>query len=233
MVECRVSNVHKSTHLTSLPLLLYYQLLHHSPAGLFMCGCLLWAFSLWNSNWFCKWSTDVISLKTLPCNFTLKCFYWHIKKKRCSSQSVLLDNWEWTRLISVGALREQAAVSRLISSGHKAAVLVFLAGGFTRWTLRDRSWWILTPCSWASLPLRKTSLTTTCSLACFPHIISVTSFFCLCFYLWHISPHRFCLGVHFHPAVKEMKCKLDGIFFFSYCQMKRIAYCQKTKHSCC
>ncbi|KAI9516949.1 hypothetical protein NQZ68_011426 [Dissostichus eleginoides] len=45
----------------------------------------------------------------------------------------------WEMLDSVAALREQAAVSRLIRSGHKAAMLVFLAGGFTLWTLRDRS----------------------------------------------------------------------------------------------
>lgn len=38
---------------------------------------------------------------------------------------------EGTRLVSVTALREWAAVSPLISYGHKAAAPVFLAGGFT------------------------------------------------------------------------------------------------------
>lgn len=89
----------------------------------------------------------------------LKGFNRHIKNVVLPNLFCLITafRWEGTRLISVVALREQAAVSRLISSGHKAAALVFLAGGFTRWMLRngELGWWILTSSSWASLPLRK------------------------------------------------------------------------------
>lgn len=72
----------------------------------------------------------------------LKRFCQHIKNVALLNLFCLITEIrrEGTRLISVAALRERAAVSRLISSGHKAAALVFLAGGFTLWTLRDRSW---------------------------------------------------------------------------------------------
>lgn len=74
----------------------------------------------------------------------VKRFYCHIMNVVLLSFSfILLDSWDPLRgdkVDAVAALREQAAASRLISSGHKAAALVFLAGGFTWWMLRDRSW---------------------------------------------------------------------------------------------
>lgn len=112
------------------------------------------------------------------------------------------------RLIPVTALKERAEVSRLISSAHKAAVLVFLAGGFTLRMLWDRSWggeyW---PSSWASLPLRLTSLTTTwLALLATP---KTCLFACLCLYLRQIY-------LSFH----DLKWKLGGFFFFSLKQVK-------------
>lgn len=79
--------------------------------------------------------------KALPSNFMLKRFSQRIKNVVLPNLFCLITEIcrEGTRLISVTALRERAAVSRPISSGHKAAALVFLAGGFTLWTLGDRS----------------------------------------------------------------------------------------------
>lgn len=152
-------NIYKSTHLTHSPWLLlsaislsHYQL---KPSCSHKSSCLVFvARSFDNLHLFMllSWSrqkaqADTVKetqmphlQKALPSNFMLKRFSQRVK-------NVVLPNLfcsiaeicrEGTRLISVTALRARAAVSRLISSGHKAAALVFLAGGFTLWTLGDR-----------------------------------------------------------------------------------------------
>lgn len=166
-------SVYTRAHTWSIHCDFYYQryLSHHQPPSVHTraaAWCSSPAVSIISTSSCCclgrdmKAPTDTVNetqmshlQKTLPSNFMLKCFSQWIKNVVLPNLFCLITKLcqDGTRLISVTALRERGAVSRLISSGHKVAALVFLAGGLTLWTLRDRSrggeYW---PClSWDSL----------------------------------------------------------------------------------